>query len=133
MFFDNMPVRQSPVRNLPPWSYALVLVAVPVSLSAIATHLPCPSQVELGVHVTMTVSCTACSHTPLFSQLYWLKNGSHAEHQGPTWITYTPNGTRLSRQLYLGPDFTLTQNLTCRLADGEHVQEKSIILADFWC
>ncbi|AAC55181.1 MC053L [Molluscum contagiosum virus subtype 1] len=133
MFFDNMLVRQSTVRNLAPWSYALVLVAVPISLSASVTHLQCPSQLDLGVHVTITVSCVACSHTPLFSRLYWIKNGSHAEHQGSTWITYTPNGTRLSRQLHLGADFTLTQNLTCRLADGEHVQEKSIVLADFWC
>nr|WQH57905.1 MAG: MC053L [Molluscum contagiosum virus] len=102
MLFDNMPARQSTARSLPPWAYVLVLVIVPVSLSAIVTHLPCPSQIELGVHVTITVSCTACSRAPLFSHLYWLKNGSHAEHQGPTWVTYTPNGTRLSRQLYLG-------------------------------
>lgn len=29
---------------------------------------------------TLTLSCTACSHFPHFSILYWLGNGSFIEH-----------------------------------------------------
>ncbi|XP_007527597.1 interleukin-18-binding protein [Erinaceus europaeus] len=80
---------------------------------------------------TLTLSCTACSHFPHFSILYWLGNGSFIEHlpgrlyEVDTSWTQCSTHTQLQKALVLeelSPALRST-NFSCVFADPAHTAQ----------
>lgn len=95
---------------------------------------------EVPLNGTLTLSCTACSHFPHFSILYWMGNGSFIEHlpgrlrEGHTSREHRNTSTWLHRALVLeelSPTLRST-NFSCLFVDPGQVAQYHIILAQLW-
>ncbi|ELW71841.1 Interleukin-18-binding protein [Tupaia chinensis] len=88
----------------------------------------------------INLSCTACSHFPHFSILYWLGNGSFIEHlpgrlwEGAIRREHRSTSTQLWRALVLeelSPALRST-NFSCVFVDPEQVAQHHGVLAQLW-
>uniref|UniRef100_A0A8C6QYY8 Interleukin 18 binding protein n=2 Tax=Nannospalax galili TaxID=1026970 RepID=A0A8C6QYY8_NANGA len=68
---DLIGISKDPCTSWPP--------ALPPAKRCPALEVTWPEE-EVPLNGTLTLSCTACSHFPHFSILYWLGNGSFIEH-----------------------------------------------------
>ncbi|KAM6173947.1 interleukin-18-binding protein [Erethizon dorsatum] len=120
----------------------------PSSPPALPTAEPCPAlevtwpEVEVPLHGTLTLSCTACSRFSHFSFLYWLGNGSFIEHlPGQLRECSTSHerehgstSTRLWKALVLeelSPALRST-NFSCVFVDPGQAAQRHILLAQLW-